>query len=115
MEMNKHTLKFRTVNRSIFLDIKSGKKTVETRAATERYQNIKAGDIIVLVCGEERFKKKVKKARIFKTIGALLKVHSIKKIMPELNSEKEWRQELYSYPDYKEKIQKYGLVALELK
>ena len=112
--MNKYTLKFRAVNRDIFLDIKSGKKTVETRAATERYQNIKAGDIIVLVCGEEKFKKKVKKARIFKSITALLKTYPIKKIMPGMATEKEWRQELYNYPDYKEKIQKHGIVALEL-
>src|SRR3990167_5043430 len=112
--MNKYTLKFRAVNRDIFLDIKSGKKTVETRAATERYQDIKAGDIIVLVCGEERFKKKVKKARIFKSIKALLKIYPLKKIMPGLTTEKEWREELYTYPNYKEKIQKHGIVALEL-
>jgi len=70
--------------------------------------------IIVLVCGEERFKKKVKKARIFKSIKALLKIYPLKKIMPGLTTEKEWRQELYNYPDYKEKIQKHGIVALEL-
>ena len=113
--MNKHTVKFRAVNRDIFLDIKSGKKTVETRAATERYQDIKAGDIIVLVCGEERFKKKVKKARIFKSIKALLKIYPLKKIMPGLTTEKELRGAYYNYPDYKEKIQKHGIIALELK
>ncbi|MBI2068637.1 MAG: hypothetical protein HYT67_00815 [Candidatus Yanofskybacteria bacterium] len=113
--MDKYTLKFRAINRDIFLDIKSGKKTVETRAASERYRDIKAGDVVVLVCGKDRFSKKVKKARTFKTTGALLKVHSLKKIMPELNSEKEWREELYTYPNYKEKIRKHGIVALELK
>ena len=107
-------MKFRAVNKDIFLDIKSGRKTVETRAASERYNDIKAGDTVVLVCGKERFGKKVKKARIFKTIGALLKAYPLKKIMPELSSEKEWRQELYSYPDYKNKIKKYGIIALEL-
>lgn len=113
--MNKHTLKFRAVNRDIFLDIKSGKKSVETRAATERYQNIKAGDVIVLVCGKERFSKKVKKARIFKNIKALLKTYPIKKIMPGMTTERELRKAYYSYPDYKEKIQKHGIIALELK
>src|SRR3989338_2680824 len=115
MEMAKHTIKFRATNKDIFLDIKYGKKTVETRAATERYQDIKAGDIIVLVCGEERFKKKVKKARIFKSIKALLKIYPLKKIMPGMTTEKEWREELYTYPNYKEKIQKHGIIALELK
>ncbi len=113
--MTKHTVKFRAVNRDIFLDIKSGKKSVETRAATERYQNIKAGDIIVLVCGKERFKKKVKKAKIFKSVTALLKTYPLKKIMPKMKSQKEWREELYTYPNYKEKIRKHGIIALELK
>lgn len=112
--MAKYTLKFRAVNKDIFLDIKSGKKTVETRAATERYKDIKAGDMLVLVCGKERLEKVIKKVRIFKTINSLLKTYSIKKIVPKLNSEKEWREELYTYPNYKEKIKKFGLIALEL-
>ena len=113
--MNKYSLKFRTTNKNIFLDIKSGKKSVETRAASEKYKDIKAGDILVLVCGKERFEKKVKKAKIFKSTTALLKTYPIKKIMPKLNSQKEWQKELYTYPNYKEKIQKYGLIALEFK
>lgn len=113
--MLKHTLKFRAINRDIFLDIKSGKKSVETRAASERYKDIKAGDIMVFVCGKERFEKKVKKARIFKSIKALLKTYPIKKIMPQLSTGKEMRDAWYSYPDYKQKIQKHGLIALELK
>ena len=88
---------------------------METRAATEKYKNIKNGDTIILVCGKDRFQKEVKKAKIFKTINTLLKAHPLKRIMPKLNSEKEWRKELYSYPSYKEKIGKFGLIALELK
>jgi ASC-1-like (ASCH) protein len=112
---NRYTLRFRTINRNIFLDIKSGKKSVETRAASERYKNVKAGDAIVLVCGKERFEKKVKKAKIFKSIKALLKIYPVKKIMPDFSTEKEMRGAYYSYPGYKEKIQKYGIIALELK
>lgn len=102
------------MNRENFLDIKSGKKTIETRAATKRYGQIKAGDMLVLICGKEKFEKEVKKARIFKTIRALVKVHPIKTIMPGLKTEEELRGEYYSYPDYKDKIKKYGLIALEL-
>ena len=113
--MEKYTLRFRAVNKDTFLDIKFGKKTVETRAATERYQNIKAGDILVLSCGKQKFEKKVKKAKIFKSIKALTTAYSIKKIMPDIASEKELRNAYYSYPSYKEKIKKFGLIALELK
>ena len=102
------------VNRDIFLDIKSGKKTVETRAATEKYRIIKAGDILVLICGKEKLNKKIKKIKFFKTIKSLLKVYPLKKIMPDLNSAEEWQKELYTYPRYKEKIKKFGLIALEL-
>lgn len=111
----KYTLRFRTVNKDIFLDIKSGKKTVETRAGTERYRNIKPGDTVVLVCGKERFQKEIKKAKIFKTIKSLVKIYPIKKIMPNISSKKELEIAYYSYPNYREKIKKNGLIALELK
>lgn len=113
--MAKYTLRFRAVNKDIFLDIKSGKKTVETRAATEKYRNIKDGDLMVLVCGKEKFEMKVKKAKIFKSIKSLIKAYAIKKIMPNLSTEKELRDAYYSYPNYKEKIKKFGIIALELK
>lgn len=113
--MKKYTLRFRAMNKDIFLDIKSGKKTVETRAATMKYRDIKDGDLIVLVCGKERFEKTAKKAKIFRTIKALTKTYSFKKIMPNISSEKELRDAYYSYPNYKEKIKKFGLIALELK
>jgi len=87
---------------------------VETRAASERYKDIKAGDVLVLVCGKDRFEKVVKKARIFKTIKSLATAYPIKKIMPEALSEKDLQEAYYSYPDYKEKIKKYGFIALEL-
>ena len=111
----KYTLRFRMINKNTFLDIKSGKKTVETRAATEKYRDIKDGDLIVLACGKERFEKTVKKAKIFKTIKALVKAYPINKIMPNISTEKELRDAYYSYPNYKEKIKKFGLIALELK
>ncbi len=111
----KYTLRFRVVNKDIFLDIKSGKKVIETRAATERYKNIQIGDTIVLVCGKEQFAKKVKKAKIFKSIGSLIEAYPIKKIMPNLSGEKELQKAYYSYPNYKEKIKRSGLIALELK
>ena len=113
--MAKYILKFRAVNKDIFLDIKSGKKTVETRAATERYKNMKAGDTVVLVCGKERFEKVIKKAKVFKSIKSLIKSYPIKKIMPNLSTEEELEKAYYSYPSYKEKIKKNGLIALELK
>ena len=113
--MLKYTLHFRAINKQIFLDIKSGKKIVETRAATSKYRGIRPGDVLVLSCGKERFEKIVKKVKIFKSIKSLASAYPIKKIMPEINSEKELRDAYYGYPNYKEKIKKFGLIALELK
>ena len=114
--MTRHTftLRFRAVNRDTFLDIISGKKVVETRAATERYKNIKKGDLLILVCGKEKFKKEVKKVKIFKTVASMIKVYPPNKIMPGISSVKELQKAYYSYPHYREKIKKYGLVVLEL-
>lgn len=112
--MNKYILRFRAVNKDIFLDIRNGKKTVETRATTKKYRNIKAGDTLILVCGKNKFEKKVKKVMIFKTISSLLKIYPIKKIMPNLNTKYELETAYFSYPHYKEKIKKFGLMALEL-
>lgn len=97
----KYTLRFRAVNKDIFLDIKSGKKTVETGAGTERYRNIKAGDMVILVCGKERLEKEVKKAKIFKTIKSLIRAYPIKKITPHLSTVKELEDAYHGYSNYK--------------
>ncbi|MCH7883188.1 hypothetical protein IIA95_02125 [Patescibacteria group bacterium] len=113
--MRKYTLRFRKADKDIFKAILNGKKKVETRAATIRYRDMKAGDVVVFLCGEDTFEKKVKHIQIFKTITAMLHKYSVKDIMPSLSSKKELENSYYRYPGYREKIRKYGLVALELK
>lgn len=107
-------IKFRVVNRDIFHAIKSGKKKVETRAATEKYRGIKAGDLLKLTCGNERFTKSVKKATIVSSIPALLKKYRPREINPACKNADEIRKVYYSFPGYKEKIKKFGIIALEL-
>lgn len=97
-----------------FKAIKTGQKTVETRAASKKYQNIKAGDILVLTCGEKKLLKTVKRAQVFKSIPALFKKYKVSAIMPWIKTVKQATEAYYSYPDYKEKIKKFGLIALEL-
>jgi len=110
----KYTLRLKATDRQTFLAIKLGIKSVETRAASKRYKDIEVGDMLVLVCGKDKIEKVVKKTKIFKTIKSLVAVYPVKKIMPELSSEKDLEKMYYSYPSYKEKIKKYGLIALEL-
>lgn len=112
--MKKFQLKFREVNRDIFAAIKSGKKKVETRAATVRYQNIKAGDAVELVCGKDRFEKKIKSAKIYKSAADLLKKHKPKDINPKTETREELEKMFYSFHGYREKIKKHGIAAWEL-
>jgi len=113
--MSSHIVKFRTVNRDIFLAIKTGKKKIETRAATPKYQAVAVGDTLVLVCGQEKLTKQVVAVEHFKTIGALLKKYPPKSINPQTKTAAEIRAMWYSFPGYQEKIKKYGLVAWRLK
>jgi len=112
--MAKHVLKIRKADGE-FLDlIRSGRKTIETRAATKKYQKIKVGDLLRFVCGKKIVEKKVSEIQHFKTIDILLKRLDLGKIMPHVSSLEQAKQIWFSFPNYKEKIQKYGLLAFKL-
>ncbi len=115
MEKRIITLRCRETDRYIFEAFCNGKKKVETRAATSRYQSIKAGDILRLVCGKDKFERRIKKVKVFKTVGTLLKKYKVSEINPKVKSAKELEAMFYGFSGYREKIKKYGLVALELK
>jgi len=114
-QKQKIQLKFRVKNRDIFDAIVSGRKKVETRAATPKYMKVRVGDVLTLVCGKKRLKKKVKKAEHFKTINAVMKKYRPEEINPKANSLREIRETWYSFPNYREKIKKFGLVLWQLK
>jgi len=89
-------------------------KKVETRAGSPMYVGIKAGDIITFVCGKDKLKKKVKRAQKFKSIKTLHKVYKPVEINPRIKTVKESERMYYSFPGYRNRIKKYGLIALEL-
>jgi ASC-1-like (ASCH) protein len=107
-------LRFRAQDRNIFEAVKEGRKTVETRAASPKFSDIKAGDIVVLKCGKERLEKKVRKVRFLKKITEILDYYKIRQIHPDLSSVEELEKMYFGFPGYKEKIKKYGLAAFEL-
>ena len=114
MEPKKYILKFAQINKETFDFIRSGKKKIETRAGSVKYQKIKAGDVLVLSCAGERFEKRIKKVSHFKSIKDILKKYTPSQINPATKTEKELTGVYYSYPNYKEKIKKFGLLAFEL-
>ncbi|MDD5590059.1 MAG: hypothetical protein PHQ47_02705 [Candidatus Portnoybacteria bacterium] len=115
MEKSKsHILRFRDVNRDIFAAINDGRKKTETRAGSPKYRGIKAGDRLVLVCGKDRMEKVVKKVEKYAGIADLLKKHKPQEINPASKTAGELEEIYYSFPGYREKIKRYGLVVFEL-
>ncbi|MBI2632779.1 MAG: hypothetical protein HYW78_00090 [Parcubacteria group bacterium] len=110
----KIVLRMRAKNRDIFEAVKNGTKKVETRAATKKFISVKAGDSIVVRCGKDRFEKKVKRVQHFFSLDALFKKYRPHKITPWISSEKKQRALYYSFPGYREKIKRYGIIAMEL-
>jgi len=110
-----HVLRFRAVNRDIFLAIQRGKKKVETRAATTRYRNIKVGDRAVFVCGKSKFTRSVKNVRVFRTIRGLLRVYKPSAINPTCRTAKELATMYFSFPGYRAKLKKHGIISFELR
>lgn len=113
MENKKVQLKFRAVNKDIFEAISDGSKKIETRAATTKFKNLKSGDIVLLVCGKNKAEKKIKNVQTFKTIGKLVDVYKVSDINPGLKTQEQLTKMYYSFSNYKEKIDKYGLIAME--
>lgn len=111
--MKKFILKFRQTNRGIFRDLKNGIKKVETRAATSKYQKMRRGDVVIFTCGSVPVERKIKKITLFKSIAALVKYYPVDLILPGASVE-ELRKVYSSFPGYKEKIKKFGIIAFEI-
>ena len=107
-------LRLRRIDKDIFEAIRVGKKRIETRAATKRYQKIQQGNRLEFRCGRLKFQRRVIRVRIFKSIPALLRVYPIHSINPFVQTSTELRKLYYTFSGYREKIKKVGLVAFEL-
>lgn len=112
--MARRLIRFRTVDKHIFEDIRRGKKKIETRAASERYKKVVSGDTLIFRCGDKKLERKVKEVKFFKTPAGLFGHFSFKLIRPDLKTEKEAIEAYNSFPGYREKIKKFGIVAFKL-
>ena len=110
-----YKLLIREVDWKVFEAIKNGTKTIETRAATEKYRGVKGGDILDFVCEKEHLQKEVKSVKLFKSVEEVAKELGIKPIMPLVDSLEEMKKIYYSFPEYEEKIKEFGLIAFLLK
>ena len=109
-----HTLEFREINRDTFDLICNGKKTLDTRAATDKYATISEGDTILFSCGADTCTKKVTNVERFPSIEAIYQKYKPHEINPTWKNEQDGRDAWASFPNYTEKIHQYGLIALTL-
>lgn len=108
-------LVFNKINKDIFIAIQNGSKSVETRAATVKYKNIKPGEKVIFSCDKETFEKIISRVTHFDSIESMLREYKPSDINPWIQTKEELEKMYDSFPGYKEKIQKEGIVAFEFK
>lgn len=113
--MKKHVLRIREIDKIVFDNIKDGSKSVETRAATDKFRKIRVEDILVFVCGDHELEKKVEKVDYYKNIEEMVKEINFRSIMPFVDSIDEMKKVYFSFPNYEDKINNFGIVAFKLK
>lgn len=104
---------FNKINKEIFKAIQNGTKKVETRAATIKYHTMKPGEKVSFSCDGEVFEKEISKVTHFDSIESLLKKYKPQDINPHIRTKEELEKMYHSFPGYKEKIEKEGIVAME--
>lgn len=112
--MKTWTLRFRSVDKKNFDEVKNGSKPIETRAATVKYQPIEVGDMLKFVCGKQSFSKKIVKKERFPSINVMIKKIPYNDIMPSVKSVEEMKKAYSSYSGYDEKIKEFGIFAFYL-
>jgi len=112
-------LKFREY--PIFEQIKNGSKTVETRALNpdepERYfGNAKVGDTLECLAVDtgEMLNKKIIRVTLYEDFEEYLVSEDLAKIFGSRISIEKAREKHLSFPGYKERLEKYGIIAFEI-
>lgn len=112
--MRRHHLPFRSADRPLFESLLDGRKKVETRAGSPAYLKIEPGDYLVFTSGQDRVEKKVLTVRHYPSVGQLLTEITWSEIMPLAKSPQEVEAIYNSFPGYKGRLQKFGILAFEL-
>jgi ASC-1-like (ASCH) protein len=113
--MKIHRLVFRDIDKDKFDEVANSVKTIETRAATYKFLNIKPGDKLKIVCGNESIEKLVTRVNHYPSIDNMLDNLPLNKILPFAKNREDAFKIYYGFPGYKEKIEKHGIMAFKLK
>ncbi len=101
-----------------FQQIKSGRKTVEGRAPSEKrdYNDFKVGDTITftnLKTGEQ-LEVVIEYVSHYPTVQEMLETEGLDNVLPKAGSIEEGVKAYYSIEDYEERIKKGGIYAIKI-
>jgi ASC-1-like (ASCH) protein len=112
--MKTHVVRFRKVDMNNLEEVRDGLKLIETRAATPKYMAFEVGDQLEFKCASEKVSKKIVKKYHWRDVDSMVGEILFKKIMPSVSSVDEMKKVYSSYPEYDEKIARFGLVGFLL-
>jgi ASC-1-like (ASCH) protein len=112
--MAKHHAQIAAENSEIFAALLDGRKPIETRAATPKWQAVKPGDDLEMSCSSDSAIFTVTRIEHYPTIEEMFAVIPVSQIIPGVDSVEAARDVYYSFPGYKEKLAEWGILAFWL-
>lgn len=112
--MKNYRLVIRKVDRHVFDEIADGRKSIETRAATDKYKHVSTGDLLTFTCEGELLTKTVTSVDHYKSIDDMYKLIPVSKVLPSASNVDEAKRIHFSFPGYKEKLEAFGVMAFGL-
>ena len=112
--MSEYCLVIREQDRNVFDDIVQGRKIIETRAATPKYQSVRVGDWFTFVCGPDSVSKSIAGIAWYENIDDLYEHVSVEKVLPSAGSIEAAKRIHLGFPGYQDKLATYGVMAFEL-
>ncbi len=118
MKMKTHTLLVGDIanENDVFSALQSGKKTIDTRPFSPKYQRVRVGDVLkfVSISTKEKLEKKVAAIKTYESIEELFAKNDYKKIFPEAASKKQAEKCYEKFPGFAKKASAFGVVAFWL-
>jgi ASC-1-like (ASCH) protein len=102
------------VNKIWFDFIKSGLKTVEGRLNKGKFSNMKVGDIIKFVSGNDSVQVKIINITHYKSFESYLIMEGLKRTLPGIKNIKDGLNVYYSYFT-KEQEDEFNILAIDIK
>lgn len=102
------------VNKIWFDFIKNGQKTVEGRLNKGKFSNMKIGDIIKFVNGDENVKVKIKNITHYKSFENYLIMEGLKRTLPGIKNLNDGLNVYYAYFT-KQQEQEFNILAIDIK